>query len=81
MYLSTVKSKKKNKQAEQKQNHRQNTSTVVRWEGVESMGSKGEGIKKYKLAGIEQSWGCKVQQREYSSQRTYMDMENRVAIA
>ena len=29
-------------------------------------GRKGEGVKKYQLAITEQSWGCKVQRREYS---------------
>ena len=36
------------------------------------MGERGERIKKYKLVVTEQSWGCKVQYREDSSQRTYM---------
>ena len=36
------------------------------------MGEKGKGIKKYKLVVTEQSWGCKAQYREQSSQRTYM---------
>ena len=34
--------------------------------GVERIGRKGEGIKKYKLVATEQSQGCKVQHREYS---------------
>ena len=33
--------------------------------GVQGNGLKGEGIKKYRLVVTEQSWGCKVQHREY----------------
>ena len=44
----------------------ENISTVARWQGVGRIGEKGEGIKKYKLVVTEQSWGCKVQHREYS---------------
>ena len=36
------------------------------------MGGKEEEMKKYKLVVTEQSWGCKVQYRKWSSQRTYM---------
>ena len=45
----------------------ENILTVARWEGVGEMGVKGEGIKKHKLEVTEQSWGCKVQHREYST--------------
>ena len=31
----------------------ENILTVARWEGVEGMGEKGEGIKKYKLVVTE----------------------------
>ena len=31
----------------------------------------GEGIEKYTLVVTEESWGCKVQHRKQSSQRTY----------
>ena len=34
--------------------------------GIEKMGEKGGGIKKYKLAVTEYRQGCKVQDREYS---------------
>ena len=43
----------------------ENTLTAARWEGVGRLGGKGERIKKYKLVVTEQSWGCKVQQREH----------------
>ena len=33
---------------------------VSRWDGLEGMGEKSEGIDKYKLAVKEQSRGCKV---------------------
>ena len=32
------------------------------------LGEKGEGIKKYRLIVIKQSWECEVQHREYSQQ-------------
>ena len=35
------------------------------------MGKKGKGTKKYKLVVSEEPWGCKVQHRNWSSQRTY----------
>ena len=45
---------------------------VARGVGVGGMGEKGEGIKKYKLVVTKQSWSCKIQHREKSSQRTYI---------
>ena len=56
-----------NKQVEKKQTHRykeQFDSCPVKGDGgnVEKI----EGIKKYKLVVIEQSWGCEIQHREYS---------------
>ena len=48
-HLSTIESKRQNKQAEQKQNHRYREHLMVaRWEGVGGW-AKSEGIKKYKL--------------------------------
>ena len=46
-YLSTIESKKQNKQAEQKETHRYRVHFEDR-KGVGRMGEKGEGIKKYK---------------------------------
>ena len=34
--------------------------------GIREHGVKGEGIEKYKQVITKQSWGCKVQHREYS---------------
>ena len=44
----------------------ENKLMVSRWEGVERLGEKGDGIKKYKLTVTKESRGCKVQRREYS---------------
>ena len=55
-----------NKQAEQKQIHRQNVLTGASRKLDREMGEKSEGIKKYNLIVTELSWGCKVQHREYS---------------
>ena len=73
-YLSTVESKKQNEQAEQKQNYRHEEcfhGCQIQW-GVRRLGGNGEGIKKYELVVTEQSWGSKIQHREQSRQRTYM---------
>ena len=39
---------------------------VARWDGGGRMSEKVKGMKKYKLVVTEQSWGYKVQHREYS---------------
>ena len=44
----------------------ENSVMVARGEWGWGVGERGEGIKKYKLAVTELSWGCKVQHREYS---------------
>ena len=44
----------------------ENILTVARWEGACGLGEKGEGIKGYTLVITDQSWGRKVQHREYS---------------
>ena len=58
---------------------------VAGWEGVWEDGEKGEGISKYKQVVTEYSWGCKVQHREQSSQRTSYagptDVDNGLGIA
>lgn len=59
--LSTLESKKKNKQAKQKQIHKYREH----FNGCQMRGGL-EGINKYKLVFTEQSWGYKVQHREYS---------------
>ena len=59
-----------------KQNKEDGTEThgehFTRWEGDWGMGDKGEGINKNKLVVTEKPGSCKVQHREQSSQRTYM---------
>ena len=64
-YLSTIESKKQNKQAELKPTDR-TFSRLPDQRGIGDMGEKGEGIKKHRLVVTEQSQGCKVQHREYS---------------
>ena len=44
----------------------ENKLIISRWEGNWGLGEKCEGIKKYKLVVTKQSWGCKVQHKEYS---------------
>ena len=61
MVISTYISKiaLKNEQTEQKQTQIQRAfSWLPDGRAAEGMGSKGEGIKKYKLVVKEQSWGC-----------------------
>ena len=50
----------------------ENVLMVAGWRGVRGMGDKGEGINKNKLVVTEKPGSCKVQHREQSSQRTYM---------
>ena len=66
-YLPTIESKKQNKQVEWKptQRHREHFDGCQMGGGAGD-GEKGEGIQKHKLVVTEQSWGCKVQHREYS---------------
>ena len=64
-----VESKEQNKQTKQKHTHRHKGQ--AQWQlpeesGVEEVDEKGEGIKKYKLVGTEQSQRCKLQHRKYS---------------
>ena len=49
----------------QKETHRYRKHFDGCWMGGGLDGTS-EGIKKYKLVVMEQSWGCKVQHREYS---------------
>ena len=56
-----------NQQAKLKQTHRAESRLVAaRGEGAWGTEGKGEGIKRCRLVVTEQSWGCKVQHREYS---------------
>ena len=52
----------------QKQSHKYGEQTDgCQMEGGMGMpGKKGDGIKKYKLVVMKQSWGCKLQNKEYS---------------
>ena len=61
-YISTIVSKKKTKQAEQKQNHRyrQHVDGFKMGRGIRGIGKKDE-INKYKLLATELPWGCKDQ--------------------
>ena len=45
---------------------------VARWEGCQGTSKKGGRTEKYKQVVIEQSWGCEVQHRKWSSHRTYI---------
>ena len=44
----------------------ENRLMVATWEGGWGSDEKGEGIEEYRLVVTKQSWGCKVQHREYS---------------
>ena len=67
-YPSTIESKKINKPAEQKQSHgyREHFDGCQMGGDLGGMGEKGEGIRKHRLVVTECSWGCKIQNREYS---------------
>ena len=71
-YVSTIDSKKQIKQTRRTNRIMDTESTLMvdGWEGVLRDGRGGEGIKKYKQVVTEQPWGCTVQYRKWSSQRT-----------
>ena len=48
--------------------HRQRGLVVASGEGGGGMGKKGKGVEKYKLIVTKESWGIKVQHKEYSQQ-------------
>ena len=73
-YLSTIESKRQTKQIRRTETESW-IQRVFCWlpdgRGVWGNGGRGEGIKKYKLVVTEYPWGCQVQCRKWSSQRTY----------
>ena len=61
-YLSIIKSKKQNKQAEQKQPHRYREHfDGGQMGGVGEKGEEGEGTEKYRLAAAEESRGYRAE--------------------
>ena len=77
-YLSTTESKKQSKPIRRTETESwilkmlmsiESILTVARWEG--GVGEEVRGLKKYNQVVTEQPWGCKVQYRKWSRQRTY----------